>query len=392
MKKYFSLTRRFITETDKILLMLIAAASVFGVMMVHSATRWRLGEGEVIERDAVVMIIAAVVGIIITLIISAIDYELIMKIWPIIGLFCVGLMVITLIFGVAPEERPDSKCWLKFGSIYFQSSELVKIGYVITYSMHLELCKDNINSFKSILLLGIHAVIPIGLVVLTGDMGSALVFIFMTIAMLFFAGLHIGFFGAGGILGVAASPLIWMYVFDEYQRTRFLALFRPEDFADESYQQRLGLNALGSGGFFGQGYLKGTYTQAGLVPERENDFILTAIGEETGFFGCLIALGLLFFICYKMIKTGKEARDFSAQLACYGIASMIAAQVAINAGMVLMVLPVIGITLPFFSAGGTSTVCLYVGVGLVFSIYRFNRTRETVNFRLSRIASPFSEY
>lgn len=392
MKKYFSLTRRFIAETDKILLLLIAAASVFGVMMVHSATRWRLGEGEFIERDAVVMIIAAVLGITITLIISALDYELIMKIWPIIGLFCVGLMVITLIFGVAPESRPDAKSWLQFGSIYFQSSELVKIGYVITFSMHLELCKDNINSFKSIVLLGIHALVPIGLVILTGDMGSALVFVFMTIAMLYFAGLHIGFFGAGGILAVAASPLIWMYIFDDYQRNRFLALFRPEDFADESYQQRLGLNALGSGGFFGQGYLKGTYTQAGLVPERENDFILTAIGEETGFFGCLVALALLFFICFKMIKTGKEARDFSAQLACYGIASMIAAQVVINAGMVLMVLPVIGITLPFFSAGGTSTVCLYVGVGLVFSIYRYNRSRETVNFRLSRIASPFSEY
>ena len=392
MKKYFSLTRRFISETDKILLLLIAAASTFGVMMVHSATRFRLGEGETIYRDAIVMIIAAVAGIVITLIISAIDYELIMKIWPIIGLFCVGLMIITLIFGAAPESRPDSKCWLQFGSIYFQSSELVKIGFVITYSMHLELCKDNINSLKSILLLGIHAVIPIGLVILTGDMGSALVFIFMTIAMLFFAGLHIGFFGAGGILGIAASPLIWMYVFDEYQRNRFLALFRPEEFSDESFQQRLGLNALGSGGFFGQGYLKGTYTQAGLVPERENDFILTAIGEETGFFGCLIALLLLFFICFKMIKTGKEARDFSAQLACYGIASMIAAQVAINAGMVLMVLPVIGITFPFFSAGGTSTLCLYVGIGLIFSIYRYNRSRETVNFRLSRIASPFSEY
>ena len=392
MKKYFSLAKRFIYETDKLLLLLISAASVFGVMMVHSATRWRLEDGASIHRDAIVMIIAAVAGIVITLIISAIDYELIMKLWPIIGAFCVGLMLITLIFGVAPEERPDSKCWLQFGSIYFQSSELVKIGYVITFSMHLELCKDNINTLKSIILLGIHAIIPIGLVVLTGDMGSALVFIFMTIAMLFFAGLHFGFFAAGGILGIAASPLIWMYVFDDYQRNRFLALFRPEDFADESYQQRVGLNALGSGGFFGQGYLKGTYTQAGLVPERENDFILTAIGEETGFFGCLIAMLLLFFICYKMIKTGKDSREFSTQLACYGIAAMIAAQVVINAGMVLMVLPVIGITLPFFSAGGTSTLCLYIGLGLVFSIYRYNRSREAVNFRLTRIASPFSEY
>ena len=93
-----------------------------------------------------------------------------------------------------------------------------------------------------------------------------------------------------------------------------------------------------------------------------------------------------------MIQTGKEARDFSSQIACYGVAAMIASQVVINVGMCLMVLPVIGITLPFFSAGGSSTLCLYIGIGLVFSIYRYNRSRSAVNFRLSRIASPFSEY
>lgn len=392
MKKYFSLIGRFVSETDKFLLALITAASIFGVLMVHSTTRWQLTDGEVMWRDAKVMILAAVMGIILTLIISAIDYELIMKLWPIIGLFCVGLMILTLAIGVAPDERPDAKSWLKFGSIYFQSSELVKIGFIITFSMHLELLKDSLNNIKSIALLGVHALIPIGLVVLTGDMGSALIFLMMTIAMLYFAGLHIGFFAGGGILALAASPLIWMFVFSEYQRTRFLALFRPEEFTDESYQQLKGLNALGSGGFFGQGLFKGTYTQAGIVPESENDMIFTSIGEETGFLGCLIALGILFAIVFKMIKTGKEARDFSSQIACYGVAAMIASQVVINVGMCLMVLPVIGITLPFFSAGGSSTLCLYIGIGLVFSIYRYNRSRSAVNFRLSRIASPFSEY
>lgn len=392
MKKIFSLTKRFVSETDKLLLFLITVTSVFGVIMVYSATRFRLEDGQSISRDAIVMIVAAIAGIVIALAISAIDYELIMKLWPIIAIFCIALMLVTLVFGAAPESRPDAKSWLKFGSIYFQSSELVKIGYIITYSMHLELCRDNINKPLSIILLGVHALIPIGLVVLTGDMGSALVFVFMTIAMLYFAGLHIGFFAGGGILAVAASPLIWLYIFDEYQRNRFLALFRPEDFADESYQQRMGLNAIGSGGFFGQGLFKGTYTQAGIVPERENDFILTAIAEETGFIGCIIALILLFAIVYEMIKVGKQARDFSSQIACYGMAAMIASQVVINVGMCLMLLPVIGITLPFFSAGGSSTLCVYIGVGLVFSIYRYNRSREAVNFRLSRIASPFSEY
>ena len=120
--------------------------------------------------------------------------------------------------------------------------------------------------------------------------------------------------------------------------------------------------------------------------------IFTSIGEETGFFGCIVALGLLFLIVYKIIRIAKNSRDFSTQLFCYGMAVMISAQVLINIGMCLMILPVIGITLPFFSAGGSSTLCLYIGIGLVFSIYRFNRSRAAVNFRLSRISTPFSEF
>lgn len=392
MKKILSLTKRFIAETDKLTLLLITVASVFGVLMVYSTTRCGLEDGQTIPRDAIVMAIAVTAGLILTIIISAIDYELIMKMWPIIGAVCILLMGITLIFGAAPEARPDSKCWLKFGSIYFQTSELVKIGFIITFSMHLELVKDKINEPLSIILLGIHAMIPTGLVILTGDMGSALVFIFITMGMMFFAGLHWGFFAAGGILTIAASPLVWMFVFGEYQKARILTLFKPEEFPDEAYQQLKGLTALGSGGFFGQGLFKGGYTQAGAVPVAESDMIFTAIGEETGFLGCMISLGLLFYIAYRLIKTGKNARDFSAQLACYGMAVMIAAQVLINIGMCLMILPVIGITLPFFSAGGSSTLCLYIGLGLVFSIYRYNRSREAVNFRLSRISTPFSEF
>ena len=392
MKKLFPYIKRFIAETDKLLLALIAAASVFGVLMVHSTTRCLLEDGQIMARDAIVMLAAAAIGIVITLIISAIDYELIMKMWPIIGIGCIGLMIITLFFGVAPESRPDAKSWLDFGFVFFQPSELVKIGYVITFSMHLELCRDTINQIKSLILLGIHAMIPVGLVILTGDMGSALVFMFMTIAMLYFAGLHWGYFACGGALIVASSPLIWMYVLNDFQKARFLALLRPEEYAAESYQQLKGLNALGSGGFFGQGLFKGTYTQNGIVPESENDMIFTAVGEETGFIGSLIALGILFAICYKMFSIGKKSRDFSTQLACYGIAAMIATQVVINIGVCLMLLPVIGITLPFFSAGGSSTLCLYVGVGLVFSIARFNRSRQAVNFRVSRISTPFSEF
>ena len=392
MKKFFSLSKQFISETNKYLLLLICAASAFGVIMVYSATRWNLADGQFFSRDARVMLIAALLGVIAMLVISAFDYELIMKMWPIIGIFCIGLMILTLCIGAAPEARPDSKCWLKFGGIYFQSSELVKIGYIITFSMHLELCKDNINKPLSLVLLAVHAMIPTGLVVLTNDMGSALVFVFMTIGMLFFAGLHWGFFAAGTVLAIAASPLLWMFLFSQYQRNRFLAILRPEEFPNESYQQLTGLKALGSGGFFGEGLFKGVFTQNGTVPVSQSDMIFTAIGEETGFIGSVLSLLLIFLIVYEMIRIGKKSRDFSSQIACYGVAVMIASQTLINIGVCLMVLPVIGITLPFYSAGGSSTLCLYFGIGLVFSIYRHNSSREAVNFRLSRISTPFSEY
>ncbi len=392
MKKIFSVVKRFVAETDKVLTLLIVAASVFGILAVYSATRYTLEDGQKFSRDALVMFIAAAAGIVIMMIVSAIDYELIMKLWPLIGAFCFVLMIVTLLFGAAPESRPDSRCWLAIGPIYFQSSELLKIGFIITFSMHLDLINDAVNKPRNLLLLAIHAAIPIGLVVLTGDMGSALVFILIAIAMLFLGGVKLSLFAAGGVLLLAASPLVWMFVFNDFQKNRFLALLRPEDFPAESYQQLKGLNALGSGGFFGQGIFKGAYTQSGLVPESQNDMIFTVIGEETGFFGCLCALALLFLIVWKMYSIGKKARDFSTQLVCWGMAAMITAQVIINIGMCLMVLPVIGITLPFFSAGGSSTLCLYIGLGLVLSIARFNKSREMVNFRLSHISTPFSEF
>ena len=385
MKKLFPYLKRFIDETDKILLSLITAASIFGVMMVYSTTRCSLEDGQIISRDARVMIIAAVLGLIITLIISAIDYELIMKLWPIVAGACVLLMLITLVFGVAPESRPDAKSWLKFGNVFFQSSELVKIGYVISFSMHLELLRDTINKPKSIIMLGIHALVPIGLVILTGDMGSALVFMLMTVAMLYFAGLHIGYFLCGGALIVAASPLIWMYGLNDFQKNRFLALLKPDEFPAESYQQLKGLNALGSGGFFGQGVFKGAYTQNGIVPESENDMIFTVIAEELGLIGCLLAFAVLIAIIAKIITLGVKSRENATSLMCYGVAAMFAAQIIINIGMCLKIFPVIGITLPFFSAGGSSNLCIYIGIGLIMSIYRYTREKEVINIRFNNI-------
>ena len=394
MKKVFRSIKNFIKETDKILLLLCMIASAFGCISVLSATHWSLSDGERYTRDFIVMALAVCLGIIISLIISLIDYEFIIRISPLIGLFCIGIMIITLLFGVGPAERPDAKTWLKIGStgIFFQPSEIVKIGFIITFGVHIEKLKSKINHPFSIIQLLIHALIPIGLVVISGDMGSALVFMIITFVMLFLSGLHWGYFLGGGLMLLASLPLVWIFVFDKIQKDRFLALINPELYPDIIYQQERGLVAIGGGGITGQGLFKGSLTQIpNAIPESENDMIFAVIGEELGLIGCILALLLLTAIVIRIIRTGRHDKIGNTKIMCCGVASMIAGQVIINIGMCLMIFPVIGITLPFFSAGGSSNLCIYFAIGLILSFYRYNQQRDPIHVSQSNIYNPFSD-
>ncbi len=394
MRLFFKTIKNFIRETDKILFLLCAVTSAFGCVSVLSATLWSASEGSKVTRDFLVMTFAVCVGLVIALVISLIDYEFIIKMAPFIGLFCIGIMIITLLFGVGPAERPDAKTWLKIGNtgIFFQPSEIVKIGFIITFGVHLEKLKGNINHPFSILQLAIHALIPIALVTISGDMGSALVFIIIAVAMLFIAGLHWGYFLGGGLLLLASLPLAWIYVLDDIQKDRFLALIYPEQYPNIIYQQERGLAAIGGGGITGQGLFKGTLTQIpNAIPEAENDMIFTVIGEELGLIGCVAALLLLTGIIIRIIRTGRHDKIGNTKVMCYGVASMIAGQVIINIGMCLMLLPVIGITLPFFSAGGSSNLCIYFSIGLIMSFYRYNQQNEFIHVSQSNIYNPFAD-
>ncbi len=394
MKAIFKTIKNFIIETDKILLLLCMLTSAFGCTSVMTATLQNAPKGSNFSRDFIVMVAAVVAGLIIAIIISLIDYEFIMKLWPLIAIFCIGIMLITLKFGIGPPERPDARTWLKLGAtgIYFQPSEIVKIGFIITFGVHLEKVKNNINNILTVLLLGIHALIPIGLVIVSGDLGSALVFMIITVVMLYVAGLHWGYFLGGGLLVSASLPLIWMFLLGNIQKQRFLALAYPELYPDIIYQQERGMAAIKGGGITGQGLFNGVYTQTrNGIPEGENDMIFTVIGEELGFVGCVIALLLLTAITIRIARTGKHDKIGDTKVMCYGVAGMIAGQVIINVGMCLMLLPVIGITLPFFSAGGSSNLCIYFSIGLIMSFYRYNQQRELINVNFSNITNPFMD-
>lgn len=386
----------FVKGTDKILLGLCMILSAIGTVMVYSATRVNLTENQVISRDAKTMFLAVVMGICVSLVISYFDYEAVARLWPIIAIICLGLMLSLFVIGSSPEGRDDAISWIKLGSFYFQPSELLKIGFIITFSVHLENVGSEINKLKNVILLAIHAMIAVGLVVLTGDMGSALVFMFITIGMLFMVGLQLRYFlfGIGAVALLA--PIAWFEVLSDFQKQRFMAIYAPKSLTEATYnevifQQERGMNAVSSGGIFGTGLFNGTYTQNGLVPESENDMIFTVVGEELGFIGCIVVLGLLLAIAIKILVVGKKAISVTGKLICCAVAVMIITQVVVNVGMVLKLLPVVGITLPFMSAGGSSNLCIYIAIGMVLSVYRSSQFREPVEFKYGKLFTPFSD-
>lgn len=368
--------------TDLITLFSALLASAYGLALVYSATYKNLSGGKIISSDVRAMIVSVTMGVIFAIVVSNIDYEIISKLWPIIAAGCVGLMVFTLFFGVAPSARQDAKSWLDLKIFYFQPSELLKVGFIISFSYHLDMVRDKINKLKTIIPLVIHGAIPIGLVILTGDAGSALIFLVMFIGMLFFARVHIGYFVAGICAIIVGFVVAWKAgIIGGIQRQRIVALFYPEQFEDVMYQQTQGKIAIGSGGLLGQGYLRGDMTQAkvGGVPENQNDMILTVAGEELGFIGAIAVVLVLGFLILRMMKTAINARDNVGYLMCSGIAVMLFAQVLVNVGMELSLLPCIGITLPLFSSGGSSSLCIYLAFGIELSVYRYSRApRDTL--------------
>jgi len=183
------------------------------------------------------------------------------------------------------------------------------------------------------------------------------------------------------VLVAAALPVVWIGFINDFQKHRIYAIYAERMLTDAQYeeiiyQQRQARYAMGSGQLLGKGLFQGGYTQSGSVPECQNDMILSVAGEELGFLGAAAVMLVLLLVVIRLVMVSSRTRNFRARLLCGGVALMIGAQAVINVGMCIMLLPVIGITLPFFSAGGSSNLCLYLAVGLVLTVYRHQSEHE----------------
>ena len=355
---------------------LILTCTIYGCMLIHSARPIAIKT----------QVMAAVLGFGGAFIISLMDYHRLGQLWPIVGGVCIFLVGLTFVVGqsaIGGNSVADDVAWLNIFGYSFQPSELMKIGFIVTFSYHLAYVVEHgtLNTISSVFLLGGHAFIPVILCNRQGDDGTALMFVVIFLIMFFSSGLNWKFILMGLAAIVAMAPIFWQMM-SSHQQQRFSAVYNPQE-GDEIgilYQQTLGKIAIGNGGVTGQGHGTSTMIQSGLVPEDHNDFIFTVACEEFGFIGAIFLSGLLFAVMLLSLYAAFKAVDMMGRFMCIGFFAMIATQTMFNIGMCVSVLPVIGITLPFFSAGGSSSMCLYFGVGLVQSVYM--RTMETTGTAL----------
>ncbi len=337
--------------------------SLFGVIMLYS-----MSISELISINTLIpQLIAFSLGVICAVILLFIDYRKIIKLWYIFA--PLGILFVLAVYipglGYTPVGSDDT-AWIVLGPLSVQPSELLKLVFIITFTYHLNKVKNKINELYTFLTLCAHALLPFIIIMAQGDMGTAVIFIGIFFVMMYSAGLSRKFFLVLIASVVAAAPFVWYLVLPDYLKERFYIALNPSsDPMGIGYQQYLGIKALQNGGLFGVGIRAEYYVE---VPKAYNDFIFSYVVQCTGVIGAILLIALITLLCIRLLITAKNCSNFSGTLICSGVFAIIFLQSVINIGMVVCLLPVIGITLPFLSSGGTSLLTSFIGIGLVMSV------------------------
>lgn len=368
-----------IRQADLLLLALCGAATAFGILMIASATHYA-GTW----RYVIVQAVAALLGTVLYFMVSLLDIgEVLKKGWKWMFLFNIVFILLLLTpFGVA--DNTGNRAWLKFPflPVSIQPAEVVKVTLILLLAKQLAWLKEekkDLKSIRSVGFLGAHLMVIFGLYyAISSDMGSGLVLVFIFLCMAFVAGVAARWFIGGLSCAGIGFYILWNEdIIKDYMKKRFIVLFdHSYDALETGWQQTRSLLALGGGKLTGMGLFRGTQTQseyAGSLPNRHTDFIFSVIGEELGMIGSMLTLLLLSAIIARCLVTTKCAKTPMEAYVCVGVAAMLSFQVIANVGMCLFVMPVIGLTLPFISYGGSSIVTLFAAMGLVSGIRKRSR-------------------
>ena len=356
-------------QGDLILLLLCLIATAFGCLMIASTTS-ATSSGP--ARYLALQIFASFVGIICYVLISSIDTAALAERRMYLVLFNTFLLLMLIPFG---QTISGNRSWLDFPFLPFniQPAELCKITYILIMASVMASRQNNISSPRSVFHMLWHLGALFGLnLLISGDAGVSLIFAFIFVGMAWSGGVSLFWFGIA-IAGICvAAPILWAMLGD-YQKMRIAVLFDPSldpNGTGALYHTVRALRSLTGGGLTGQGLFQGNRTQSpGALYAQHTDYIFAAIGEELGFVGCALVLVLLFLIVARCIWVGIRSQDTLRRLVCFGAASALIFQITSNVGMCIGLTPVIGLTLPFISYGGSSIISLYAMLGLVSGVY-----------------------
>jgi len=369
---FFRASLRFFRDADIFLLIVSVISSIYGIILINSITKnFTPAQG----GQTNVQIGAMIIGLVLFVLFSYIDIDIIADKSRFLFLFSV-MMISTLLLWGEGEDEVGRGAWLRFGNIGIQPGEVVKVTFIIILARMIVNFKERkaFNSIISILQIFIVFAIIFGFVLIVSqDIGTALVYFGIFAVMLFTGGMKLRWFAIGAALITAATPLIWDSFLNQKQRDRILAPFAWETVDPTRqgvlWQPDLSVEAIATGGFLGQGLGNGRLTQtAGAIPAQHTDFILSAAGEELGFAGCMLIIILLVTIIIRCVYIGIKSNNPLGMLVCMGVAGMLIVQTIMNLGMALGLMPVIGVPLPFFSYGGSSLVTCLAAMGLVSGI------------------------
>jgi rod shape determining protein RodA len=359
---------KYFRSFDYLLFFSVIILSLVGIVILSSAVQtFRNPRADIIKQ-----LVSIILGVIIALSISIFDYRYIKNISFILYGVCV-LLLLAVFFVGYEIENTGAKSWLDFKVITFQPSELAKIASILIISKFIEDIKNGEGRFNIIKIL-VFFIIPLGLILKQPDLGTAMVYCFIMLVLVFIAGIKYRYIIITSILSIGFIPILWGKL-DQYRKDRILTFLDPGlDPLGKGYHVIRSKIAIGSGGFLGQGLYNGIQSQSEFgLPVKESDFIFAVHGEEFGFIGTTLLIVLFAFMILKCIQISMKAKDHFGKLVAAGIAAMWMFHFIENVGMCIGLMPVTGIPLPFISQGGSAMLTNFMALGVLMSISMRNQ-------------------
>ncbi|MEA3487520.1 MAG: rod shape-determining protein RodA [Thermodesulfobacteriota bacterium] len=354
--------RRLLTHFDWILLGLVLAISGIGILNLYSSGYNLCAGGELLYVKQMSWVL---LGLIMMVIAFSVDYHIIIRHAYLI--YAVSILLLLLVFFYGNMTH-GSQRWLTIWGFSFQPSELMKLVIVIVLARYFNDNAESGHHFGNLAVLLALLGMPFLLIVKQPDLGTAMFLVILVFCMAVFVGVGRKFLVCFISGGMVLAPLFWFLIKD-YQRERILTFLSPErDPLGAGYHIIQSIIAIGSGGIWGKGFLKGTQTQLRFLPEQQTDFAFSVFAEEWGFLGVSVLMLIFFALIMWGLKIARHSRDFPGALMAFGVTMFVFWGILINIGMVIGILPVVGIPLPFFSYGGSSMIVLMTGAGLLINV------------------------